>query len=93
MNEYKLSAANTQIIKEFLFKNFEYSWDEITQGIMLNTTDAFVYLGQIAETLDSETGEVISYLKGLHFDILSKNELIFPHNILIHHPLNPRHKF
>jgi hypothetical protein len=93
MIEYKLSATNTQIIKEFLFNNFEYNWNEIKQGDMLNTNDAFVYLGELPNEINDKTGEVISYLKGLHFDILCKNEIEIPIEITLHKPNNPKHNF
>lgn len=96
MNEYKLSAENTQQIKEFLFHVFNYQWNEITQLAMLNNTDAFVFIngnGLIPNHVNNETGEVLSYLQGLHFDILTKNELEVPEAITRHYPTNPKHQF
>jgi hypothetical protein len=93
MNEYKLSTETIQSIKNLLIDEFNYDWDGQTQLIMLNETDAFVYLGILPDLINTETNEIISYLNGLHFDILTIKQIIIPNDILSHNPINPKHKF
>jgi hypothetical protein len=93
MNEYKLSAENKSQIKEFLFQVFNYEWNEVTQSAMLNNTDAFVFIGLIPEAINEETGEVLSYFSGLHFDLLSSLNITIPESFVIHNPITPKHRF
>ena len=92
--EYKFSATTTEQIGIFLKSNFNFDFDE--KSAMLNQTDALVYIngnGKIPNTTNPETGEVISYLPGLHFDILTDKDLTITEGVNQHFPDNPKHKF
>lgn len=93
MNEYKLSATTIERITQFLKQNFDFDWDGSTTPQMLNATDCFVFIGQIPNEINTETGEVISWLDGLHFDILTNLDLIIHEGINQHNPVNPKHQF
>ena len=93
METYKFSTDNIEIIAQFLKDEFEFNWNGTNTPQMLNETDCFVYLGQIPNQINAETGEVISYLDGLHFDIKTSKELSIPVEITQHKPLNPKHTF
>jgi hypothetical protein len=89
--DYKLSAATIEQIAIFLKINFEFEFEE--KSNMLNQTDAFVYLGILPNEIDDKTGKVISYLDGLHFDILTDKELVLIEGISKHFPTEPKHQF
>lgn len=93
MKEYKLSAANIEVIIEFINQKFDFNWDAKTSPLMLNATDCFVFIGQIPKDFDSETGEVYSYLGGLHFDILTSKDLSITEGLKQHFPINPKPQF
>ena len=91
MREYKLSAETIEQIKAFLLENFEFEFEG--KSVMLNQTDAFVYLGQLPLEVDPKSGEVTKWIDGLHFDILTKLDLTIPEVITRHFPVSPKHKF
>lgn len=91
MREYKLSAINIEQIEAFLLENFEFEFEG--KSVMLNQTDAFVYLGQLPLEVDPKSGDVINWIEGLHFDILTEKELVIPEGITRHYPNNPKHQF
>ena len=88
--EYKFSATTTEQIGTFLKSNFNFDFDE--KSAMLNQTDALVYLGQLPNEINKQ-GEVLTWLNGLHFDILTDKELTLTQGIIEHNPNNPKHKF
>ncbi len=89
--EYKFSATTTKQIAAFLKQNFDFDFEQ--KSNMLNNTDALVYLGKLPNEIDDKTGEVISYLDGLHFDIQTDKELKLNKGIISHNPNNPKHNF
>jgi hypothetical protein len=91
MREYKLSAINIEQIEAFLLENFDFEFDG--KSVMLNQTDAFVYLGQLPLEVDPKSGEITKWIDGLHFDILTTKELNIPEVITRHYPNNPKHRF
>ena len=93
MKEYKLSTTTIEIITQFLKSEFDYDWDGSNTPQMLNQTDCFVFLGQLPNEINAETGDVISYLEGLHFDILTNKDLTITEGINQHNPINPKHQF
>jgi len=100
MKEYKLSANSIEIITQFLKSEFDFNWNGSNTPQMLNNTDCFVFIGQIPnETKHGinkagmPTIKILSYLNGLHFDILTSKELELPNEIIEHIPINPIHKF
>ena len=93
MKQYKLSTTTIELIKSFLKKEFDFDWNGLNTPTMLNETDYFVFIGQIPNQINAETGEVISWLDGLHFDLLTNKELSIPTEITQHKPLNPKHTF
>ena len=93
METYKFSTDNIETIVQFLKDEFNFNWDATNTPQMLNETDCFVYLGQIPNQINPETGEVISWLDGFHFDILTSKELSIPTEIIQHKSLNPKHTF
>jgi hypothetical protein len=91
--EYKFSASTIEEIFIFLKSNFDFDFEE--KSAMLNNTDALVFIngtGKIPNEV-TEQGEVISYLDGFHFDILTSKELNITEGIKAHFPNNPKHKF
>lgn len=96
MKKYKLSAPTIEIITQFLKSEFDFDWDDLKENTMLNQTDCFVFVngnGQVPNEINTETGEVISWLDGLHFDILTNLDLIIHEGINQHNPVNPKHQF
>lgn len=96
MIEYKLSTTTIEQITQFLKSEFDYDWNGLNENAMLNQTECFVFVngnGQIPNEINTETGEVISYLEGLHFDILTCKDLIIPEGITRHFPSEPKHQF
>ena len=93
MKQYKLSTTTIEIIAQFLKQEFNFDWDGTNTPQMLNVTDCFVFLGKLPNETNIETGEVISYLDGLHFDLLTNKELLIPAEITQHKSLNPKHTF
>lgn len=93
MNIYKFSTNKIENIKSFLKSQFAFDWDGTTTPKMLNATDCFVFIGQIPNQINSETGEVISWLDGFHFDILTNKDLTIPEGINQHFPAEPKHQF
>lgn len=93
MNEYKLSTTTIEQIIQFLKSEFDFDWGGTKTPQMLNATDCFVFIGQIPTEINQETGEVISYLDGFHFDLLTTKDLIIPEGVIQHNPINPKHQF
>jgi hypothetical protein len=96
MKEYKLSTTTIEQITQFLKSEFGFDWNGLNENAMLNQTDCFVFVngnGQVPNEINAETGEVVSYLDGLHFDILTSKDLTIPEGITRHFPINPKHKF
>lgn len=96
MNAYKLSTATIEVITQFLKSEFDFDWNGLNENAMLNQTDCFVFVngnGRIPNEINTETGEVISYLDGLHFDILTSKDLIITEGINQHFPSEPKHQF
>jgi hypothetical protein len=91
MREYKLSAATIEQIQAFLLENFDFKFEG--KSVMLNQSDAFVFLGQLPLEVDPKSGEVTKWVDGIHFDILTTKELNIPQGITRHYPTNPKHKF
>jgi len=94
MKEYKLSAQSVEQIEAFLLANFNFEFKG--NSSMVNQTDCFVFInenGQIPNQINIETGEVISWLDGLHFDILTNKDLTIPEGINQHYPSEPKHQF
>lgn len=96
MNEYKLSANTIEQITQFLKSEFGFDWNGLNENAMLNQTDCFVFVngnGRIPNEINTETGEVVSYLDGLHFDILASKDLTIPEVITRHFTTTPKHQF
>lgn len=92
MNEYKLSAETITSIKDLLIDEYNYIWDGTSTPVMISSTDAFVYLGILPDEINAD-GEIVSYLSGLHFDILTIKEISVQSPIKLHNPIVPKHKF
>ena len=93
MKKYKFSTNGIENIKSFLKQEFNFDWNGSSTPQMLNTTDCFVFLGQLANEINEETGEVISWLEGFHFDILTSKDLTISEGINQHNTTNPKHQF
>lgn len=96
MKKYKLSTTTIEQITQFLKSEFGFDWNGLKENAMLNQTDCFVFVngnGIIPNEINTETGEVISYLEGLHFDILTDKDLTIHEGIIRHFPENPKHLF
>lgn len=89
--EYKLSATTVEQIAAFLSAAFNFQFEG--KSAMLNQTDALIYIGILPNEINAETGEVLSYLEGLHFDILTNKDLTITEGINQHFPSEPKHKF
>ena len=91
--DYKFSANSKEIITSFILANFDYEWNGSYGPQMLNRNDALVYLGRLPNETIAETGEVVSWFDGLHFDIQTAQELKIPAGITQHFPTKPKHTF